>query len=148
MQCFLHIVLIAIMFNIRVIQSLAISALVQSDQLQQKLRQLASREAIIILDGDNIRGKTKFKLSKEGLTRPIFDIAWQLRTNSFILFIFLVAVSHYIHVTDLCDSVEEWMAQNSLFGKVILMYDHASTHCGYFLPRSGLHLSALEKRWL
>ena len=50
--------------------SLAVSTLVQSDQLQQKLKQLASKKAVIVLDGDNIRGKSRFKLSKEGLTVP------------------------------------------------------------------------------
>lgn len=34
--------------------------------LQQKLKQLTKNDAMIILDGDNIRGKTRFKLSKEG----------------------------------------------------------------------------------
>jgi hypothetical protein len=34
--------------------------------LQQKLKQLTKNNAMIILDGDNIRGKTRFKLSKEG----------------------------------------------------------------------------------
>ena len=39
---------------------------VKAGGLQQKLKQFALGNSMIILDGDNIRGKTRFKLSKEG----------------------------------------------------------------------------------
>ena len=70
MLSFIFFALISVVCNIKTIDSLAASAVVQSDQLQQKLKQLASKKAVIVLDGDNIRGKSRFKLSKEGLTIP------------------------------------------------------------------------------
>lgn len=70
MLSFIFFALISIVCFIRMTVSLAVSTLVQSDQLQQKLKQLASKKAVIVLDGDNIRGKSRFKLSKEGLTVP------------------------------------------------------------------------------
>ena len=70
MLSFIFFALISIVCFIRMTFSLAVSTLVQSDQLQQKLKQLASKKAVIVLDGDNIRGKSRFKLSKEGLTVP------------------------------------------------------------------------------
>lgn len=39
---------------------------VRAGGLQQKLKYFALGDSMIILDGDNIRGKTRFKLSKEG----------------------------------------------------------------------------------
>ena len=39
---------------------------VRAGGLQQKLKNFALGDSMIILDGDNIRGKTRFKLSKEG----------------------------------------------------------------------------------
>ena len=52
--------------------SLAIPTALRSDRIHDKLKQLARKNAMIILDGDNIRGKMRFKLSKEGwlLTLP------------------------------------------------------------------------------
>ena len=47
-------------------QSLATWNTIREGGLQQKLKQLTKNNAMIILDGDNIRGKTRFKLSKEG----------------------------------------------------------------------------------
>ena len=47
-------------------QSLATWNTMREGGLQQKLKQLTKNNAMIILDGDNIRGKTRFKLSKEG----------------------------------------------------------------------------------
>ena len=38
----------------------------KTDKVIQKLKMFAGKDAVIILDGDNIRGKTRFKLSKEG----------------------------------------------------------------------------------
>jgi hypothetical protein len=83
--------------------SLAVTNTIRTDGLQQRLKQLTQNGGVILLDGDNIRGKTKFRLSKE----------------------------------DLCRDVEEWMSEWGLFGLVTLMYDHASQHTGYFLPKSG-----------
>ena len=31
------------------------------------------------------------------------------------------------------------MTKYNLYGRVILMYDHAASHCGYFLSKSGLN---------
>ena len=39
--------------------------------------------------------------------------------------------------TDLCSSVESWMDAQSLYGQVVLIFDHASKHSAYFLPKSG-----------
>jgi hypothetical protein len=87
--------------------SLAVTNTIRTDGLQQRLKQLTQDGGVILLDGDNIRGKTKFRLSKE----------------------------------DLCRDVEEWMSEWGLFGLVTLMYDHASQHSGYFLPKSGFSIN-------
>ena len=39
---------------------------VKAGGLQQKLKHFTLGDSMILLDGDNIRGKTRFKLSKEG----------------------------------------------------------------------------------
>jgi hypothetical protein len=33
--------------------------------------------------------------------------------------------------------VEDWVIKSGMNGKVTLMYDHATQHCGYYLPESG-----------
>lgn len=33
--------------------------------------------------------------------------------------------------------VEEWISTNGMYGKVTLMYDHATQHSGYFISKSG-----------
>ena len=34
--------------------------------------------------------------------------------------------------------VEEWISRNGMYGKVTLMYDHATQHSGYFIANSGM----------
>ena len=38
----------------------------RTEGLQQRLQQLTAEGGMILLDGDNVRGKTKFQMSKEG----------------------------------------------------------------------------------
>ena len=46
--------------------SLSSTSLSRADGLQHRLKQLTADGGMILLDGDNVRGKTKFQLSKEG----------------------------------------------------------------------------------
>ena len=39
--------------------------------------------------------------------------------------------------------VEEWISTSGMYGKVTLMYDHATQHSGYFISKSGQSLSTL-----
>ena len=57
----------------------------RADGLQQRLKQLTAEGGIILLDGDNVRGKTKFQLSKEGQLILIGDV-----TPSFFYFIMII----------------------------------------------------------
>ena len=66
----MHFCLMALLISLMISfsDSLAISTALRSDRIQDKLKQLGRKNAMIILDGDNIRGKMRFKLSKEGST--------------------------------------------------------------------------------
>ena len=59
----------------------------------------------------------------------------------------LCKLSHMLNSTtsysDLCSSVESWMGIQSLYGQVVLIFDHASKHSAYFLPKSGPILCVL-----
>ena len=44
----------------------------------------------------------------------------------------------FYFTSDLCASVECWMERTGLYGQVSLIFDHASKHSAYFLPKSGL----------
>lgn len=57
---------ICFVFHATVGYSMAAWNTVRAGGLQQKLKHFAIGDSMIILDGDNIRGKTRFKLSKEG----------------------------------------------------------------------------------
>ena len=150
--------------------SLAISTALRSDRIHDKLKQLARKNAMIILDGDNIRGKMRFKLSKEGRLLHLsascetedcrmrivsYEISqtykcWQYCLYDCCYHRYYYDYHHSNHsyyskfiftlfTLDLCRNVEEWMRQSNLYGQVILMYDHASSHSGYFQPKSGLN---------
>lgn len=70
---------------------------------QNVLHKLSSPQSVLIIDGDNLRGKTKFSLTKE----------------------------------EVCYRLEQWVVKNSLGGRVVLVYDHASQQCSFML-NSGL----------
>lgn len=57
---------VSFIFHATVGHSMAGWNAVKTGGLQQKLKNFAVGDSMIILDGDNIRGKTRFKLSKEG----------------------------------------------------------------------------------
>ena len=74
LRSFISFSILCLIYNSRVCRSLSTSPLSRTDGLQQRLRQLASEGGMILLDGDNVRGKTKFKLSKEGILDGQSDI--------------------------------------------------------------------------
>lgn len=74
LRSFISFSILCLIYNSRVCRSLSTSSLSRTDGLQQRLRQLASEGGMILLDGDNVRGKTKFKLSKEGILVGQSDI--------------------------------------------------------------------------
>lgn len=57
---------VCFIFHATVGHSMAGWNAVKAGGLQQKLKHFTVGHSMIILDGDNIRGKTRFKLSKEG----------------------------------------------------------------------------------
>jgi hypothetical protein len=57
---------VCFIFHATVVHSLAGWNAAKAGGLQQKLKHFTVGDSMIILDGDNIRGKTRFKLSKEG----------------------------------------------------------------------------------
>jgi tRNA A37 threonylcarbamoyladenosine biosynthesis protein TsaE len=75
LHTFISFGILCLIFDSRVCQSLSTTSLSRTDGLQQRLRQLASEGGMILLDGDNVRGKTKFKLSKEGILDGQLDIS-------------------------------------------------------------------------
>jgi tRNA A37 threonylcarbamoyladenosine biosynthesis protein TsaE len=75
LRSFISFSILCLIYDSRVCQSLSTTSLSRTDGLQQRLRQLASEGGMILLDGDNVRGKTKFKLSKEGIFNGQPDIS-------------------------------------------------------------------------
>ena len=61
-----HVALLTVLQFSKNIESCSITPVSKIAGLQQRLKQLTADGGMILLDGDNVRGKTKFKLSKEG----------------------------------------------------------------------------------
>ena len=57
---------VCFIFHATAVHSMAGWNAAKAGGLQQKLKHFTVGDSMIILDGDNIRGKTRFKLSKEG----------------------------------------------------------------------------------
>ena len=61
-----HVAFLAVVQFSRNSESCSLTPVSKIAGLQQRLKQLTADGGMILLDGDNVRGKTKFKLSKEG----------------------------------------------------------------------------------
>lgn len=78
----IKLVVVAFLFiSATICLSLTLTNTIRTDGLQQRLKQLANTGGMILLDGDNIRGKTKFQLSKEDLCRNVEE--WMSQSSLF-----------------------------------------------------------------